>query len=298
MGAVLERAMQSGADFVSTVIHPISKLWGKNRVRILLYHRVCDLPQTDDAMSYLNIPPAIFTQQMALLSRNGFNVITLDEFLDDRDKNKKPPPRTIIITFDDGYRDNYLNAFTILQKYNFRATFFIVTDYIDSEKTFHWLTLGEQSLLHSQSNKQYWLPLGKQDILAMSGYGCSFGSHTKSHCRLNDIGESRAMVELKGSKEHLEEILSQPVRCFCCPYGETSQSVMDWIKAAGYGASISPKIGGNTLNSDSFKLRRIEIYGEDSLAKFERKAEGAYDWLGYLSSITEFMKRVMFLRGS
>ena len=292
--AGLERIVQSGIDFISRVVYPMARLWGKSKVRILLYHRVCNLPSTEDSMHYLNVPPATFDQHMAFLSQNGFNVITLEQFLDYEDKNKRLPSKTVIITFDDGYRDNYLNAFPILQKYNFRATFFIVTDYIDSDKIFPWLTLEEKSLRHSQSDKQYWLPLGRQDILAMSSYGCSFGSHSKSHCRLNDIDESRAMVEIRGSKERLEEILSKPVTSFCCPYGETSWSVKNRVRAAGYRAAVSPKFGGNALNSDFFELRRIEIYGGDSLDKFERKVEGAYDWLGYLSSATGFIKRVIF----
>ena len=148
-------------DLISIVIHPLSKILGKNQVRILTYHRVCNLPEVDD-FTWLSI--SAFAQQMAYLSENRFNIITLEQFVDYKDKNRKPPPKTLIITFDDGWRDNYVNALPILEKYNLQASFFIATDYIDSDEVFSWFTLSNQSIMLSQENKEYWLPLSKKDI--------------------------------------------------------------------------------------------------------------------------------------
>lgn len=294
MGKRLRKMLHSCAEFISVIIHPLSKLWNKNQVRILCYHRVCDLPETNDSMMYLNVPPEAFAQQMAFLSQNGFNVITLDQFIDYKYENKKYPSKTVIITFDDGYRDNYINAFPILEKYNFRGTFFIVTDYIDGDRIFHWLKLGGKSLAHSQGNKQYWLPLSQGQILDMSAQGACFGSHTRSHCSFNSVDKSVAMEELKGSKEYLEKILRKPVRCFCYPYGDTNKSVKSLVKAAGYSAAVSTMAGGNTLKSDFFELRRIVINKKDSYAKFRRKVEGAYDWIEYLLPAFRFIQQIIF----
>ena len=218
-------------DFASIVFHPLSKLLSKKGIRILCYHRVCDLPETKDYMRNLTVSPATFAQQMAFLSQNKFNVITLEQFVEYKHEKREPPPKTIVITFDDGYRDNYINAFAILGKYGFKANFFVVTDYIDSDIIFQWLNLGKESLSHSQENKRYWLPLTKDDILAMNANGACFGSHTKTHCSLNSVDESRAMEELRGSKECLEKILLKPVIFFCYPYGTVSKLTKNWVKA-------------------------------------------------------------------
>ena len=277
MGEKIKNILRSCIDLVSIVFHPLSRLLGRNKVRILVYHRVCDLPETNDVMSFLNVPPKAFAQQMEFLSQNGFNVITLDEFIEYKGKNMKPPPKTVIVTLDDGYRDNYLNAFPVLARYNLRGTFFIVTDYIDSDKIFHWLKLEEKSLAHAQDNRQYWLPLRREEILEMNTQGACFGSHAKSHCSLTEIDDSRAMEELRGAKECLEGILQKPVRCFSYPYGDMNKSAKNWVQAAGYRAAVT-KWGSNTTKSDFFELRRVPIKSQDSLAKFRRKVEGAYDW--------------------
>jgi peptidoglycan/xylan/chitin deacetylase (PgdA/CDA1 family) len=277
MGEGLKNILPSCVDLVSIIIHPLSRLLGRKRVRILCYHRVCDLPETSDSMSFLNVSPEAFTQQVKFLSQGGFNVITLEELIEYKRKNIKLPPKTVILTFDDGYRDNYLNAFPILKKYSLRGTFFIVTDYIGSDRLFHWLKLGEKSLVHFQEKRQYWLPLSQEEILEMNAHGACFGSHTKSHCCLTQVDESEAMGELVGSKGCLEEILEKPVTCFCYPYGEVNRSARNWVRRAGYQAAVA-KWGSNTEKTDLFKLRRIPINSRDSLTKFRRKVEGAYDW--------------------
>ncbi len=280
-------------DFISIIIHPLSKLLGRNQVRILTYHRVCNLPEIDD-FTWLSV--SAFAQQMAYLSENGFNIITLEQFIDYKDKNIEPPPKTLIITFDDGWRDNYVNALPLLEKYNFRASFFIATDYIDSDEVFSWLTLSKQSIMLSRENKAYWLPLSRQDILEMKARGASFGSHTKTHCSLSDVDESRAMEELRGSKDKLEEILSEPVRCFSYPFGDVAKSAKSLCQTAGYRAIVGGKVRGNTLKSDFLELRRITIYREDSFNKFKRNVEGAYDWCGYLQPPFRFILRIIFQR--
>lgn len=264
-------------DFISIVVHPLSKILNNNRIRILLYHRVYDLVGMGDSMVNLSVPPKVFAQQMAVLAQNGFNVITLEQLINYRDENRKPPPKTAIITFDDGYRDNHINAFPILERYNFKATFFVVTDYIN-DGIFQWLKLGEELLSHYQENKQYWLPLSERHIIDMSAQGACFGSHSSTHCSLSNVSEGRALKELNDSKEHLEKILSKPVRCFSYPYGKVNKSVKGLVKAIGYRAAVTTKEGGNTLRSDFFELRRTAIDGQDSPAKFKRKVEGAYDW--------------------
>ncbi len=281
------------ADFASVAFYPLSKLFSKNKIRILCYHRVCDLPKTKDLMLTYNVTPTVFDQQMAFLSQNGFNVITLEQLVDYKHEKKGHPTKTVVITFDDGYRDNYINAFPVLQKYNFKATFFVVTDYINSDRIFQWLDLGNESLSHCQKNKQYWLPLTKDHILNMDADGACFGSHTKTHRNLNNANKRMVLEELRDSKQCLEKILLKPIRCFSYPYGAVNKLTKNWVSETGYSCAVTVKAGGNTLNSDFLELRRTSIQGQDSCAKFRRKVEGAYDWFEYLLETLGFVKRIV-----
>ena len=281
-------------DLGSIMVCPLSRWLGRNKVRILCYHRVCDLPRTEDAMSFLNVPPEVFAGQMAFLAQNNFNAVTLEQFIDYKDSRQKIPPRTVIVTFDDGYRDNYLNALPVLSRHNLKGTFFVVTGCIGSDKIFPWLKLEDKSLAHARENKQYWQPLGQEDILAMDAQGACFGSHTRSHCNLTQVDESEAMEELIGSKESLEKVLARPVRCFAYPYGGVNEQIKKLVKSAGYGAAVSTRWGGNTVRSDFLELRRITIEGGDSLGRFTRKVDGAYDWwFGLVLPVLIYIQRVI-----
>lgn len=282
-------------DCLRAIINlPLYELIGKRRVRILLYHKVCDLPEgkyRDHA-----VPPASFARQMEFLFRNRFKVITLEQFVEYKEKNIKPPPKSVIITFDDGYMENYINAFPILERYNFKAIFFIVTDYIDSEELFRWLEWDEKLLLQYQKNKANWLPLSRQMILTMSASGFSFGSHTKSHCALNQAEEKVAIEELKGSKERLEEILSKSVTSFSYPYGKLNEMVKSLVRAAGYRVAVDGMGPGSTIKSDFFELSRVAFERRDSFLRFKNKVRGAYDWERYRLGFLHFVRRTLFKR--
>lgn len=276
--------------------YPLYVFWHGKRIRILMYHRVCDLP-AHGKIQYWNVHPESFAEQMDFLFRRGFSTITLDEFIDCKEKNRKPPPKSIIITFDDGYADNYINAMPILEKYGFRATFLIVTDYIGGQEPFQWpgLEWDEPSLSHYQKNRESWLPLNEAMLLDMNKRGASFGSHTMTHCALNQVEKDEAIRQLEDSKKRLEGILSTPVRCFSYPFGEITEEIKGLVKAAGYRAAACSKFGGNSLESDFFELRRIVIEEQDSIYRFKNKIEGAYDWYGYCQRFVQCLRQV-FLR--
>jgi peptidoglycan/xylan/chitin deacetylase (PgdA/CDA1 family) len=286
----LKHLYRAGIDFISIIAHPISKLLVRGKIRILCYHRVCDLPQTQDIMDLLNVSPALFDRQMSFLMRHGYNVITLEKLIEYKESKIKPPAKTVVITFDDGYRDNYVNAFPILEKYSFKGTFFIVTDYIDSDRIFSWLKLGEKSLRHYQENKEGWLPLQSKDIQEMSSRGACFGSHTRTHRSLIKVSEAEAMEELAVSRQRLEDILRKPVYGFSYPYGEAGTTVKNPVKAAGYRAAVLTEGSNNTMGSDFLGLKRITIPGTDSLGTFVRRVEGAYDWVWWFRPITGFFR--------
>lgn len=293
----IEKVVHIVIDLVSMLIYPLVKLLSRNRIRILCYHRVYDPHQSNDEMEYYSVVPASFAHQMNYLDQNGFNVITPEQFIEYRGKKGKIPPKSIIITFDDGYSDNYLNAFPSLVEHNFKGTFFVVTDYIGSENIFSWLNLGRRSQADSREHKEYWLPLGGEEIIKMAAQGSCIGSHTRTHSHLNQQDLGTVSEELKGSKERLQKILVKSVVCFSYPYGEFNELVKSLVKATGYQMAVTTKWGTNTLKSDPLALRRLVVEGHDSLGRFARKVNGAYDWwFGWILPNGLWIRRVMSRR--
>jgi len=234
---------------------------------------------------------------MAYLSDSRYNVITLEQFLDYKERGTEPPAKSVIITFDDGYMENYLNAAPILERYNFKATFFMVTDYIDSEQPFQWLEWDERLLEQFEENRTDWLPLTREMILDMSARGFSFGSHTRSHPDLNQVDEEMALEELKGSKECLEKILAKPVTTFCYPYGELNERVKGLVKTAGYRVALAAWGPGSSLKSDFYELGRVGVERCDSFLRFKNKLRGAYDYERYRLGPWQFLKQIFSARG-
>jgi len=106
-----------------------------SQVAILIYHRVC--PKIDD-WSGGGIDPQYFTQQIEYLLRNKYQIISLDTLAQNLATGNRLPEKAVVITFDDGYKDNYIYAFPILKKYNISATIFLATGHIGTNKLFWW----------------------------------------------------------------------------------------------------------------------------------------------------------------
>ncbi len=271
------------------------KFLGSKKTRILMYHKICDLKVSKPYAPYV-VSPSLFDSQMKLLFQNKINIITPDQLIRYKETNVSPPKKSVIITFDDGFLDNYVNAFPILEKYGFKATFFVITNYVGSVEPIPWPVWDNEFESVYKNNKLSWLPLSKENILYMSSCGHVFGSHTQSHPQLNGIDEDMAAGELEGSKKKLESILSKPVLSFCYPYGEFNEKVKTLVKASGYKLAVCSKSGGNTIRSDFFELKRIIVAGDESMSDFKNKISGRYE---HRESLLAFVKMIrQFFSGS
>lgn len=110
---------------------------GSNGVIVLLYHRVVSESQRNGSAPEMTITPEMFAAQLHYLKKH-YNVISIDEFLTDHGGTQKAPnaPPKLLLTFDDGWKDNYLNAFPILSQYKLHALIFLTTDYIGADRIF------------------------------------------------------------------------------------------------------------------------------------------------------------------
>jgi peptidoglycan/xylan/chitin deacetylase (PgdA/CDA1 family) len=203
-------------------------------IPILLYHRVGLEP--DD----LTISVKHFEQDMELLSYGGYNTLSLEQVKQHLQGNSVAlPSKPIVITFDDGYLDNYTNAFPILQKYSMAASFYIITGMV-----------GNNDRLTSSQ------------IREMQTAGMDFGAHTITHRPLAELASKEATTELNQSKFDLEQIVGKSVDFIAYPCGSYNSQTLQIARQAGYVGGFSVQDGFAEF-SNAFTIRRIPIFHYD-----------------------------------
>jgi len=219
-------------------------------VRILCYHGVTN------QRSYLNVSPSDFNLQMSLLAEQGYKTISIHEFLGMSQHN--PDAKNIIITFDDGYADNYENAFPIMRQFGFTGTIFCTTGSIATRKF-----------------------LNNEQILEMQAQGWEFGSHTVTHPHLPQLATAQKITELSDSMSQLAAIIGRTADSFCYPYGEYDLESIKILAELGYRGACSNRPGVNRAGAidNPYLLRRTEIGGFDTIGDFRLKIGGAFDLL-------------------
>ncbi len=217
-------------------------------VPVLNYHKI------DVFQHALSIPPAEFEEQMAYLSQNGFTTITPEQLMAYFNHEKALPAKPILITFDDGYLDNYTNAYPIMKKYGFTAAIFVVTDLIGHDERF----------------------MSWNQVREMQQDGFVFGSHTVSHAVLTKLSREQAVEELTGSRKVLEEQLGGKIRYFAYPTGAYNLQIEELVKQAGYKAAFTIRYGEAGAQSNPYALERIPIFrGPQTFRSFFVRLHGA-----------------------
>jgi glycosyltransferase involved in cell wall biosynthesis/peptidoglycan/xylan/chitin deacetylase (PgdA/CDA1 family) len=223
-------------------------------VPILMYHA---FGESGEPASQFVLPKNQFSRQMAWLKRLNYHVLSLEEYLNYRQQHKLPPPRSIIITIDDGYVETVTLALPILHHHDYPATVFLVTGKVGSTNC--WaddLALKGRQLMS-------W-----QEIKEMANKSTQFGAHTQNHPNLTSISVEQAWDEITGSKTDLERELQTPVIAFAYPFGEFNESVQALVEQAGFLGSCTVEGGSNSWSISLSKLRRIEVVGTWSLLRF------------------------------
>ncbi len=197
----------------------------------LNYHKI-------DAVDHpLSVSPEEFEAQIAYLKDNNYTSITPDQIHDYLTKGVPLPRRPILITFDDGYEDNYEHAYPILKEYGFHATIFVIVNYMETPGYLTWEQAKE-----------------------MSRNGISIQSHTVSHQPLSPLSKEDAASELSASRSSIEEHIGQPVRYLAYPEGSYNHIVEQLAEKAGYKGAFSIRCGIIDNASHPFRLERIPVF--------------------------------------
>ena len=221
---------------------------------ILMYHHIGRKEKT----SSLSVSFENFRSQMSFLSRRNYNVISLAEFIQAKSGKVGLPRNTVVITFDDGYEDNYIYAFPVLKKYSLPATIFVIVDSIGKEGYLNYTQLKE---------------------MASSGL-ITIGSHTLSGDYLPGKSRLELEREIGLSKKILQTNLKKSIDFFCYPIGGFNSGIQEIVKGYGYLAACTTNRGMKQtyLNNDIFALKRIKIKdGFANLFTFWVKLSGYYN---------------------
>ena len=231
---------------------------------ILLYHRIANV--TDDPHQ-LSVSTIHFEQHIRWLTKNT-HVISLSTLIKNLNKNIIQP-RSICLTFDDGYADNYLNALPILRTYNAPATIFITAGKVNDTQPFYWDT---KTKIHDQGR-----PLTKKELKQLhSNFLIEIGSHSMSHPHLSTISIKKQTEEIKKSKKILTAMTGKGVTGFSYPFGTTKdydKNTVNIVQASGYTYACANFPGNVTSTSRPFMLPRniIRNWQEDIfIQKMER----------------------------
>ncbi len=211
----------------------------KYTVPILMYHYI---NEQEVKRSRLGVSPWAFERQMRFLREHKYNVISLDALSDLMRLKKKIPPNTVVVTFDDGYLDNYTNAFPILKKYNIPATIFVVINRVGKR-------VGNDDYMNWREIKE----------LSDSGL-ITIGSHSMSHPNLSEnISIDDFKKEIFDSKQILENALNKKVTLFSYPFGGVSLKARAYVIRAGYKAAVGTNFPFGYPDNDVFSLKRLRI---------------------------------------
>ncbi len=243
----------------------------KKGLTILTYHSISREIEPDETVT-----PEEFERQLQYIKEN-FKVISLGEAVKYLQSDFEKISGSVVITFDDGYSDNYYNAYPLLQRHNFPATIFLVSDFIRNN--------GNKYLSQSQ-------------IHEMKNNNISFGSHTVSHQILTRLTNEEVVREIKDSKDILESQLSQIINFFAYPVGtraDFDDAIMEIVKAGKYSCACSNIYGMNGKDADIFALKRIGIETTDNFFIFKQKLDGALNIMSFKDTkFFQKFKRIFF----
>jgi peptidoglycan/xylan/chitin deacetylase (PgdA/CDA1 family) len=213
---------------------------GVLKTKILMYHRM-RAPKAGDRYS---VSPAVFRVQMQWLRDNGYEVISYDRYYQALISTSSLPDKSVVISFDDGYRDQFRSAYPILREFGYSAIFFPYTR-----------DIGQHDFMTYEMMRE------------LIGAGMEIGSHTVTHPWINRMSSDDIERELENSKIALEANIGIRVNHFCYPFGWYNAEIVRAVQSAGYLSAVTVR----ALTSYDKKLGpyfvpRVQI--ENSLKSF------------------------------
>lgn len=211
-----------------------------------MYHRI-DLvkPALPAITQRLTVDPSVFAAQMRWLKQHGYHAVSQRQLFEALEHGATLPPKPVMITFDDGYRDVLGKASPILERLAMPATAYVITSRISG---------GDPSFLT-------W-----GNLRALEHRGVTIGSHTVHHLELPSLSDADALAELRDSRAMLEQRLGHPVQWFAYPAGAEDARAVALVRQAGYVLAVTTRPGSKQSAADPLELHRYEVLDSTGVA--------------------------------
>jgi peptidoglycan/xylan/chitin deacetylase (PgdA/CDA1 family) len=254
----------------------------RHKVTLILFH---------------DIRPDLFEQHLRYLLKH-YQVISLQQYFNARkDLHLCLPPKSLVITLDDGLKGNY-HLLPVIQKYKVPVTIFLCSSIIGTQRRY-WtgvtvpgysvedlkcMPASQRDRLLRESGfdplkeSAFRESLGLDEIMKMSDY-VDFQSHTRFHAILPLCGDSQAEDEIITSKLELEAKLHSRITSISYPNGDYSARDLNLARKGGYALGITVDFGFNTIRTDPLRLRRLCISDDSSCDELIVKATGTWQFL-------------------
>ncbi|WP_235550873.1 polysaccharide deacetylase family protein [Paenibacillus sp. Soil787] len=241
-------AIPSAASEIKGAVQSTAKptpLPSKISIPVLNYHSV-----TIDPGNVVVISPAKLEEQLTYLHDHGYTPVSLATFISliEGKSDEAAPKKPVLLTFDDGYIDNYEQAMPLLAKYAFQATLFISPDMNDQEGYLNW-----------------------EQIKKLQEAGWDIQPHGMTHPHLPQLSSDQQAYEILEARKQIEEKLGTKADVYCYPYGEYNKTTLKLLKDHGFRYAFTIDQGFATNQQSPYLLKRLFINGEEGLKSFIRK---------------------------
>lgn len=251
---------------------------------VLCYHRV--LPEAAGARPPdYSVTPQQFAAQMSLLNDEGFTSLTLDEYFEAASGLGELPSRSVVVTFDDGFADNYSVAWPIARSLGVKINLFICTGLVAGERLPAFAEDNARAQLSRKNFPEHWRPLSWDQLSEMMAGGVGVGFHSHRHRNLGRISEDEIACDASEGISIFREHLGEAPRFFAFPfghYGSYPNEAIDVLTVQGIKMFFTTELGRTPVGRAGRLFSRIVIHPEDNLSSFRRKLFGGYDWVGRL----------------
>jgi peptidoglycan/xylan/chitin deacetylase (PgdA/CDA1 family) len=235
-------------------------------IPVLMYHKIPK--QEIDSQHKIFVKVDDFEKHLQFFSNQGFQTLTFSD-LEKFRKNEKPfsefPKKPLILTFDDGYKDNLENASPLLKKYQMRAQIFLLADSQIDSNNWDKSESEPQHEIVAGSERQQWL-----------NSAFEIGSHGFSHQKITLMSAENAYTELVESKKSLEAEFKIPINVFAFTYGDTNLKMSELAQKAGYQYAVNTDSGGFLIEESPFEIFRVNIFPNETYLSLYKKTSRWY----------------------
>jgi len=230
-------------------------------IPVLMYHRVPDAPIATRHQTF--VTRQNFRKHLRFFKLRGLTSITFKDYADYVNGTKDWytfPKKPFILTFDDGYDNNYSNMLPLTQEYGFRGVMFLLGDFSASAN--FWDEGEEPATVRLMSMAQ------KRAFVAN---GWEIGAHTLSHPDLTTLDDEQARYEITESKSSIENQLNTSIVSFAYPYGKCDERIKRLVRESGFAFGVATDSGGDTIEDDRFQIFRVNIFPHEDVLQLYKK---------------------------